>query len=259
MDCFRIGYINANAPWVDFEPPISGGIFQPYQEASLRKSADKITASLFPTDISTPSANDGARKADVAVSSSHDHSTYLSNAQEKMEAHATISGTLKADPNSYSRDEFMAQAERLEIDSDIRRFPSVDTQTQQSIVLKYRQLHQRVKDGGFYDCRYFEYAKESFRYLSLFALFVTALKYEWYMTSAMFLGLFWHQIMFTAHDAGHMAITHNFVADTLIGIFIADFCCGLSIGWWKSSHNVHHLVPNHPVCAGLNSLNENLC
>jgi delta8-fatty-acid desaturase len=55
-----------------------------------------------------------------------------------------------------------------------------------------------------------------------------------------------HQIMFTAHDAGHRGITHNFVADTLIGMFVADFCCGLSIGWWKSSHNVHHLITNHP-------------
>jgi fatty acid desaturase len=31
-------------------------------------------------------------------------------------------------------------------------------------------------------------------------------------------------------------------------MFIADFCCGLSIGWWKSSHNVHHLITNQPVC-----------
>ena len=52
--------------------------------------------------------------------------------------------------------------------------------------------------------------------------------------------------MFTAHDAGHRGITKNFVADTLIGMFIADFCCGLSIGWWKSSHNVHHLITNSP-------------
>jgi delta8-fatty-acid desaturase len=58
--------------------------------------------------------------------------------------------------------------------------------------------------------------------------------------------LFQQQIMFTAHDAGHRGITGNFVYDTLIGAFIADFCCGLSIGWWKSSHNVHHLVTNMP-------------
>lgn len=44
------------------------------------------------------------------------------------------------------------------------------------------------------------------------------------------------------------AITHNFVFDTAIGLFIADFCCGLSLGWWKSSHNVHHLITNMPVC-----------
>lgn len=53
--------------------------------------------------------------------------------------------------------------------------------------------------------------------------------------------------MFTAHDAGHRGITQNFVKDTLIGVFIADFCCGLSIGWWKSSHNVHHLITNSAV------------
>jgi delta8-fatty-acid desaturase len=52
--------------------------------------------------------------------------------------------------------------------------------------------------------------------------------------------------MFIAHDAGHRGITGNFVTDTLIGAFVADFCCGLSIGWWKSSHNVHHLVTNMP-------------
>lgn len=54
--------------------------------------------------------------------------------------------------------------------------------------------------------------------------------------------------MFAAHDAGHRGITGSFVADTLIGAFVADFCCGLSIGWWKSSHNVHHLITNMPVC-----------
>lgn len=52
--------------------------------------------------------------------------------------------------------------------------------------------------------------------------------------------------MFVAHDAGHRGITGKFVYDTLIGAFVADFVCGLSIGWWKSSHNVHHLITNMP-------------
>lgn len=54
------------------------------------------------------------------------------------------------------------------------------------------------------------------------------------------------QIMFVAHDAGHRGITGHFITDTVIGAFVGDFCNGLSIGWWKSSHNVHHLVTNMP-------------
>src|SRR6185436_15902053 len=59
-------------------------------------------------------------------------------------------------------------------------------------------------------------------------------------------GAFWHQLAFTAHDAGHMGITHHFHVDSVIGIFIADFCGGLSLGWWKRSHNVHHIITNSP-------------
>ena len=133
------------------------------------------------------------------------------------------------------------------IDADLCKYPSLDDATQDKIVLKFQALHQRVKDEGFYECHYFEYGKEIMRYAALFALFALCLSRSWYFVSACFLGLFWHQIMFTAHDAGHRGITHDFTTDTLIGIFIADLCCGLSIGWWKSSHNVHHLVPNLPV------------
>jgi sphingolipid 8-(E)-desaturase len=53
--------------------------------------------------------------------------------------------------------------------------------------------------------------------------------------------------MSTAYDAGHRSITHIFAADTLIGMFIVNFCCGPSIGWWKSSHNLHYLITNDPT------------
>lgn len=134
-----------------------------------------------------------------------------------------------------------------EVDADVAKYPSLDAKTQAEITQKFRLLHQRVHDEGYYDCRFGEYGKEMARYATLFALFGFFLHLGWYTTSACFLGLFWHQIMFTAHDAGHRGITHNFVVDSLIGIFIGNFCSGLSIGWWKSSHNVHHFVTNDPV------------
>lgn len=161
-----------------------------------------------------------------------------------------------------ARQRYASELEANEIAEGLRDNPSIRVETQQAITSEYRALHQRIKDEGLYACRYSEYAKESIRYAILFGVFLYLIHIEWYLTSALALGLFWvccdtcnmcnancvqQQIMFTAHDAAHCGITANFVLDTLIGAFIADFCCGLSVGWWKSSHNVHHLVTNDPT------------
>jgi delta8-fatty-acid desaturase len=238
MDKYRIGRIQG--PWLNLTPPIRGG-FQ-----SEKRLVEDI-----------PSSDDDSLELSATTSSSE---TSLEDIFDK-EIDANV---LKLEVGSKDwrawrvkeqsrriqrlpRKEYIMRAEQNEIDDDHRTYPSLDTQTQRNISWKYEQLHQRIKDEGFYDCPYLSYGKEFLRYSLLFACFITALRAEWFLTSAAFLGLFWHQIMFTAHDGGHLAITHNFIIDTLIAMFVADFCCGLSIGWWKSSHNVHHLVTNHPV------------
>ncbi|KAK6216901.1 fatty acid desaturase [Colletotrichum tabaci] len=74
---------------------------------------------------------------------------------------------------------------------DLDAYSSLDPAVQQDIQAKYRLLHERVKDAGLFDCPYSEYGKETCRYSMLFASFLVALNFEWYMTSACFLGLFW--------------------------------------------------------------------
>ena len=74
---------------------------------------------------------------------------------------------------------------------DVKDYPSVDRETQQRIVEKYRELHNKVKREGYYDCRYKEYVKELSRYVTIFAIFLVSLRAGWYLTSAAFLGLFW--------------------------------------------------------------------
>ena len=133
-----------------------------------------------------------------------------------------------------------------QIELDMERYPSLDSATQADIVSKYRALNDRIRQEGLYECNYSAYASEIARYLFLFCLSMLFLRLGWYGTSGAFLGLFWHQLVFTAHDAGHMGITHNFHIDTVIGIFVADFLGGLSLGWWKRNHNVHHIVTNAP-------------
>ncbi|KDR84917.1 hypothetical protein GALMADRAFT_233386 [Galerina marginata CBS 339.88] len=111
----------------------------------------------------------------------------------------------------------------------------------------YRELHKHIIEAGLYKTRYITgYGPEILRYTLIASLSIYFYVHDWLITSAVFLGLLWHQLVFTAHDLGHMGVTHNWTIDRLIAITIADFIGGLSIGWWVNNHNVHHLVTNHP-------------
>ncbi|KAH9487001.1 Delta 8-(E)-sphingolipid desaturase [Psilocybe cubensis] len=123
---------------------------------------------------------------------------------------------------------------------------SLKQQARQSAA--YRKLHKRIIDAGLYKTRYFTgYGPEVARYLLLASTSAYAYSHSWFIASAIFLGLFWHQLVFTAHDLGHMGVTHNWTYDRIIATIIADYIGGLSIGWWVQNHNVHHLVTNHPT------------
>jgi sphingolipid 8-(E)-desaturase len=134
---------------------------------------------------------------------------------------------------------------------------SLKVQAQHSAA--YKALHRRISDAGLYKTPYLTgYGPEIMRYILLGTLSAVAYFNNWLITSAVFLGLMWHQLVFSAHDLGHMGVTHNWVIDRLLGILIADFIGGLSIGWWVDvsssifaqpsalifaylqNHNVHH-------------------
>lgn len=254
MKAFRIGR-KATGPWVNMRPPIRGGVFR-----SMSATPDAVSEKCG-DNVSVDSVSDGESTQDSGSEDAvaEEQRAYLSLAREPSTLRnrspqpvaVTIDQTQldekhARDGKDMSPESFVKWVMEQDIDDAERQYPSVDVAVQQEIITKYRELHQQVIDQGLYQCRYIEYGKEMTRYTTLFVLFLVALHYGWYTTSAAFLGVFWHQIMFSAHDAGHRAISGNFVIDSCIGVFIADFCCGLSIGWWKSSHNVHHIITNHP-------------
>ncbi|KAJ7185379.1 delta 8-sphingoloid desaturase protein [Mycena filopes] len=108
----------------------------------------------------------------------------------------------------------------------------------------YKVLRKRIYDAGLYNTRYFTgYGPDILRYTLFASISVYAYWHAWFITSAVFLGLVWHQLAFTVHDLGHLGVTHNWTIDRLLGILIADWMGGLSIGWWADNHNIHHLRP----------------
>ncbi|KAF2758649.1 fatty acid/sphingolipid desaturase [Pseudovirgaria hyperparasitica] len=207
MKPFRIGRLEK--PWVNIVPPTQGGQYVrdiQKEELLISDGSEKFGDSIACTGYASKPLN----------------------------------------PSDCNRNTKIAAIEERETIAQVQAYPAVDDETQRAICAEYETLHERIRKDGFYVCRYSEYAKEGIRYAALFGAFLFFLIKEHYLVSSVFLGMFWHQIMFVAHDAGHRGITGNLVSDTLIGTFVADFCCGLSIGWWKQSHNVHHLVTNMP-------------
>lgn len=272
MNRYRIGRIEGI--WRNFIPPIQGGTFRASHSESIEASPGSITStdssatcsgsesssrsaspppifddedmgiqcnSVPPLEVRQRRPINGplARSCDAASSGG-------SNVEDMA---ADISGNKSADKKDLLHElstSFLDSKTREEIRLDLDKYPSLDPHTQQNVVLRYRQLHERMRVAGLFDCNYTAYAWEVARYIILFMLMLLFLRMKWYAISAAFLGAFWHQLVFTAHDAGHMGITHSFHGDTIIGIVIADFLGGLSICWWKDNHNVHHIVTNSP-------------
>ena len=56
----------------------------------------------------------------------------------------------------------------------------------------------------------------------------------------------WHQLAFVGHDTGHNGVSGKLSFDHSLGILVGNCVGGISIGWWKDTHNVHHLVTNDP-------------
>jgi len=63
------------------------------------------------------------------------------------------------------------------------------------------------------------------------------------MLGAAIMGIFWQQLAGLGHDLGHSGVTHDFKLDHKIGSFLSCLM-GLSVCWWKSDHNTHHVVCN---------------
>lgn len=232
MLAFQIGRVEG--PWVNFLPPIQGGTFRPYTGRDDDDNCDTLE------EESSGQSREASRSPSPTFEGSE-----LRRRKSSSSTDTTVSSR-KEEQGSMPRPSFLDARTQQEIDVDKAKYPSLDMESQEYIRQKYRELDLRIEAEGLYQCRYSSYFIECCRYTLFASLAYIFLRWGWYGTSAFFLGCTWHQLMFTAHDAGHIAITHHFHVDSVIGMIIADYIGGLSLGWWKRNHNVHHIVTNAP-------------
>ena len=201
---YKIGHIKG--PWVNFTPPIRGGVFRKYADQESDSEVDDTDASSLSSRLA--SLNSSATSLELLVDSEKEEDSCAAAVVQRKRAGSTAYANLVsrrragvvstaddvATPSSdraQTREQYTAKVMQQEIDDNIGEYPSLDAKTQRAITLKYQALHERIKNEGYYDCRYIEYGKEAIRYSLLFAIFLFALHSEWYLTSAAFLGLFW--------------------------------------------------------------------
>lgn len=240
MKKFQIGRIEGS--WCNFTPPIQGGKFRArprtieLSETEEEDEEDDIQ-STDSSEAFAPSENEPVKVPEsIRCRRIREHSTPPSSISSVDLSRGNIDMTTA----------HIDHLTQKQIHLDSTKYPATDLATQKNIIQRYRDLYEKMIDDGLFECNYRAYGIETIRYSTLLLGFLFFLHKGWYITSALFLGLLWHQLVFTVHDAGHMGITHNFTVDTLIGMTIASYIGGLSLGWWKRNHNVHHIVTNSP-------------
>ncbi|KAK7552541.1 fatty acid desaturase-domain-containing protein [Phyllosticta citricarpa] len=240
MNTFVIGRVQGR--WLNFVPPIQGGKFR--TQAELEASNSDTSC---PETVEDDSSRESSTAASPIFDSADDQNGVRRRRKDTVHSSATSISSVDLDETEQKKPKMShLDAKTLEeVNLDLEKYPPLKPEVQDEIVGKYRALDQQIRDAGLYKCNYTSYLIEATRYSIFFSMFLFFLHKGWYCTSAFMLGCFWHQLVFTAHDAGHMGITHDFTKDTVIGIIIADFLGGLSLGWWKRNHNVHHIVTNH--------------
>lgn len=64
------------------------------------------------------------------------------------------------------------------------------------------------------------------------------------LLGAFFIGLFWQQNGWLAHDFCHHQVFDRRVFGDIMGLIIGNVWQGFSVEWWKDKHNTHHAIPN---------------
>lgn len=180
MRYYQIGQ-KPPGPWTNLTPPIRGGVY--CKEEDLKVEKDASLSGNGDGTSPRPEVEEDDEKKTQNV-------RQRSPACREIPIH-TPAPTAQAFTDQLSPSDFTDWAVQQGIDLDTRDYPSLDPDVQLDIAHKYRILHKKVRDQGLYTCRGVEYGKEMIRYVGLFLTFAVALRYGWYMTSAVFLGLFW--------------------------------------------------------------------
>lgn len=172
-------------------PPIQSPTYRAVVELAKEQAKEKkVTENCHRRRRSLEVAVRGLLPPKLSPSVPADEKAELALTSEKSNL-ASVAKKNDPDPVAEWRKQHATTLEESEIADSKRDWPALDEATQRSIILEYRELHEEIKAKGLYSCKYYKYGIESIRYGLLFSAFFYLLYIKWYLTSAVFLGMFW--------------------------------------------------------------------
>lgn len=108
----------------------------------------------------------------------------------------------------------------------------------------FRQLRARLRARGLFKPTPLFYAARAATCAAIFAAVVATLRLAptpfLRLLAAPLLGIFWQQVAFAGHDAGHNAVSGRRLPDSLLGVVLGNALTGVGIGWWKARTTQHN-------------------
>lgn len=111
---------------------------------------------------------------------------------------------------------------------------------------EFRRIHKELTDKGLFETNLYWYGRLAFFLALLFIGAIISFSFQTWTSitiSAILLGLFWQQAAFVGHDLCHNSVSHVTKTDLLVAT-VTTSLMGISAAWWKSTHNIHHIVTN---------------
>jgi len=112
----------------------------------------------------------------------------------------------------------------------------------------FRQLFQYFHKEGYFEPRLKDYVIKSFFctifFVTVWIMVIFSDSNAIHLCAAIILAIFFQQVAFIGHDLGHISVFCHRYQDAYMGLIAGNFLTGITLDWWKATHNVHHCVPN---------------
>jgi fatty acid desaturase len=109
---------------------------------------------------------------------------------------------------------------------------------------KFDHLRMEVRQLGMLNGDNVFFLRKFFEAVGIIGIAVALQYYEYYVTSALFLGLAWQQLGWMIHEYSHHQHFKSRYSNDLCSYVVGNLMQGFSSGGWKEQHNIHHAATN---------------